>query len=170
MGHAYAHLFGLRVTMLRFFTVYGPWGRPDMALFKFVKAIVEDRELELYNGGDMVRDFTYVDDIVDGMLALEEARLRPEQPLYDIFNIGAERPVPLREFLTAIEESVGRKARVRLVPFASGDVHRTHADTRKLKDLCGYAPRTPLREGVARFVSWYLAAYPPAKTEERTRA
>jgi len=107
MGHSYAHLFGLRVTMLRFFTVYGPWGRPDMALFKFVKAIREGGEIELYNGGDMIRDFTYVDDIVEGILRLDEARKAEGQPLYDVFNIGAAEPHPLKAFVAAIEASLG---------------------------------------------------------------
>ena len=156
MGHAYAHLFGLRITMLRFFTVYGPWGRPDMALYKFVRAIQDGEEVELYNGGDMVRDFTYVDDVIDGVLALDAARRREGQPLFDVFNIGAEQPRPLLEFLEAIEESLGRKARRRLLPFQSGDVQKTFADSGKLRALCGYSPRTTIREGVARFVAWYL--------------
>jgi len=159
MGHAYAHLFGLRVTMLRFFTVYGPWGRPDMALFKFVQAILEQREIELYNGGDMVRDFTYVDDIVEGILRLDEERKAPGQPIFDIFNIGAGQPRPLREFVTAIEESLGRRARVKLMPFQSGDVYKTHADVSRLQALCGYAPRTTVREGVRRFAEWYREFY-----------
>jgi UDP-glucuronate 4-epimerase len=156
MGHAYAHLFGLRVTMLRFFTVYGPWGRPDMALFKFVKAIREGREIELYNNGDMVRDFTYVDDIVDGVLALDAARKRAGQPLYDVFNIGASQPRPLREFVEAIEASLGQRARIRPMPFQSGDVYKTHADVAKLRAICGYEPHTSIREGVSRFVEWYV--------------
>jgi UDP-glucuronate 4-epimerase len=160
MGHVYAHLFGLRVTMLRFFTVYGPWGRPDMALFRFVEAIVGDREIELYNGGDMVRDFTYVDDIVDGVLALDVARKAADQPLFDVFNLGAGQPQPLREFVEAIEQSLGRKARLRLLPFQNGDVHKTHADSTKLRTLCGYSPQTTIRDGVARFVEWYLDFHP----------
>jgi UDP-glucuronate 4-epimerase len=159
MGHAYAHLFGLRITMLRFFTVYGPWGRPDMALFKFVKAIVEDREIELYNGGDMVRDFTYVDDIVEGIVRLDEARKADALPLFDVFNIGAARPRPLREFVAAIESSLRKPARVKLMPFQSGDVYKTHADVGRLQTLCGYSPRTEVSDGVARFVEWYLGFY-----------
>jgi UDP-glucuronate 4-epimerase len=159
MGHAYAHLFALRVTMLRFFTVYGPWGRPDMALFRFVEAMVEDREIELYNGGDMVRDFTYVDDIVEGVLRLDEVRRSEGQPLFDVFNIGAARPRPLKDFVTAIEESLGKPARVRLLPFQAGDVYKTHADVGRLQALCGYSPRTEVGEGVARFVEWYLGFY-----------
>jgi len=162
MAHAYAHLFALRVTMLRFFTVYGPWGRPDMALFRFVKAVLEGSELELYNGGDMVRDFTYVDDIVDGILRLDAARSADlGLPAYDVFNIGAAEPRPLKEFVAAIEEAAGRKARLRLLPFQAGDVYKTHADVAKIQALCGYEPRTDLREGVARFVRWYLEFYGP---------
>jgi UDP-glucuronate 4-epimerase len=164
MGHAYAHLFGLRVTMLRFFTVYGPWGRPDMALYKFVKAVVEDRELELYNGGDMVRDFTYVDDVVDGVLAIEAARRGGDQPAFDVFNLGAGQPRPLREFLAAIETALGRKARVKELPFQDGDVHKTHADIAKASGLCGYSPRWSVGEGVGRFVEWYLEFHPRAVT------
>ena len=159
MGHAYAHLFGLRVTMLRFFTVYGPWGRPDMALFKFVKAMVEGQEIELYNGGDMVRDFTYVDDIVEGVLRLDEARKPVGQPLFDVFNIGAAHPRPLKDFVAAIEKSLGTEARVKLLPFQAGDVYKTHADVSRLQALCGYAPSTEVDEGVGRFVDWYLGFY-----------
>jgi UDP-glucuronate 4-epimerase len=159
MGHAYAHLFALRVTMLRFFTVYGPWGRPDMALFKFVKAIVEDQEIELYNGGDMIRDFTYVDDIVEGVLRLDAARQSPGQPLFDVLNIGAAHPRPLHEFVAAIEKSLGRTARVRRMPFQAGDVYKTHADVSRLQALCDYSPRTEVGDGVARFVDWYLGFY-----------
>jgi UDP-glucuronate 4-epimerase len=156
MAHAYAHLFGLRVAMLRFFTVYGPWGRPDMALFRFVKSILEDREVELFNAGEMVRDFTYVDDVVDGVVGLEQARLAPGQPLFDIFNIGAGCPRRLREFLAAIERGLGRKARVKLMPFQPGDVAATHADVSHLASVCGYAPKTSLEEGIDRFLAWYL--------------
>jgi UDP-glucuronate 4-epimerase len=159
MGHAYSHLFGLRITMLRFFTVYGPWGRPDMALFKFVAAIAESREIELYNGGDMVRDFTYVGDVVEGILRLDEARKVEELPLFDVFNIGAAQPRPLKEFVLAIEESLGRTARVKLLPFQPGDVHKTHADVSRLQAVCGYAPRTGVREGIGRFVEWYREFY-----------
>jgi len=159
MGHAYAHLFALRVTMLRFFTVYGPWGRPDMALFRFVKAMVEGREIELYNGGDMVRDFTYVDDIVEGVLRLDEARKSQDLPLFDVFNIGAAHPRPLKEFVAAIEMSLGTPARVKLLPFQPGDVYKTDADVSKLQALCGYAPSTEVGEGVGRFVDWYLGFY-----------
>jgi UDP-glucuronate 4-epimerase len=158
MAHAYAHLFGLRVTMLRFFTVYGPWGRPDMALFKFVKAVVEDRELELYNRGDMVRDFTYVDDVVDGVLGLDAARLE-QGPAYDVFNVGAGQPRPLSDFLAAIERALGKKARVRHLPFQDGDVHKTHADVGKIQERCGYAPRTSIDDGITRFVEWYRGFY-----------
>jgi UDP-glucuronate 4-epimerase len=160
MGHVYAHLFGLRVTMLRFFTVYGPWGRPDMALFRFVEAILADKEVELYNGGDMVRDFTYVDDVVEGIVALDAARKGEDEPSFEVFNLGAGQPQPLREFLGAIERSLGRKARVRTLPWQGGDVYKTHADITKLRQRCGYAPRTSIGEGVARFVEWFVAFHP----------
>lgn len=159
MGHVYSHLFGLRVTMLRFFTVYGPWGRPDMALFKFVKAIMDDEEIELYNNGDMIRDFTYVDDVVDGMLSLNDERRAKDLPLYDVFNIGCSEPRTLIEFVHAIEAAIGKKAKIKSMPFQAGDIYKTFADVSKLNKLCGYAPKTKIEEGVKRFVQWYREFY-----------
>ena len=130
-----------------------------MALFKFVEAIARDLEITLYNDGDMVRDFTYVDDIVEGILRLDEARRADGQPLFDVYNIGAAHPRPLKEFVAAIEESMGKKARVKLMPFQAGDVYKTHADVGRLQALCGYSPKTDVREGVARFVEWYRQHY-----------
>ncbi len=159
MGHAYSHLFGLRVTMLRFFTVYGPWGRPDMALFMFVKNILDGEEIEVFNGGDMIRDFTYVDDIVEGMIGLEKSRIAPEQPLYDVFNIGSSSPRRLLDFIGAIEKALGKKARIKMMPFQPGDVYRTYADVSKLKRVSGYSPKTSIEEGIAAFVKWYRVFY-----------
>ena len=159
MGHSYAHLFGLRVTMLRFFTVYGPWGRPDMALFMFVKAILEDKEIEVFNGGDMIRDFTYVADIVEGMLALDQNRGKDGQPLYDCFNIGCANPRTLMEFIQAIEKAVGKKAKMKLMPFQAGDIYKTFADVSKLQTLCGYSPKTKIETGIGEFVKWYREFY-----------
>lgn len=159
MGHSYSHLFGLRVTMLRFFTVYGPWGRPDMALFKFVTAISNGEEIEAYNGGDMIRDFTYVDDIVNGMLGLEKNRIDPTQPVFDIFNIGCASPRTLLEFIHAIENALGKPAKLKPMPFQAGDIYKTMADVTKLKALTGYAPSTPIEEGIRNFVKWYRDYY-----------
>ena len=122
-------------------------------------AMMENREIELYNGGDMVRDFTYVDDIVEGVLRLDEARKSDDQPRFEVLNIGAAHPRPLKEFVAAIEKSLGKPARVKLLPFQAGDVYKTHADVSRLQTLCGYAPRTDVNEGVSRFVEWYLGYY-----------
>jgi UDP-glucuronate 4-epimerase len=159
MGHSYAHLFDMRITMLRFFTVYGPWGRPDMALFKFVKAILAGEEIELYNNGEMVRDFTYVGDIVDGILGLAGKRQNAQLPAFDLFNIGCANARTLVEFVRAIETSLGRKAKVKYGPLQPGDVPKTYADVSKLTALTGYAPKTQIEDGVERFVKWYQEYY-----------
>lgn len=159
MGHSYAHLFGMRVTMLRFFTVYGPWGRPDMALFKFVKAITNGDEIELYNGGDMIRDFTYIDDIVDGIIGLERSRQDSKLPNYDLFNIGCSKPRTLMEFVQAIEKSLGKKAKIKKMPFQAGDIYKTFADVSKIHESSGYSPRVNIEDGVDRFVRWYREFY-----------
>ncbi|MGE4231754.1 MAG: GDP-mannose 4,6-dehydratase [Bacteriovoracia bacterium] len=159
MGHSYAHLFGLRVTMLRFFSVYGTWGRPDMALFIFVKKILNNEPIELFNKGNMIRDFTYVDDIVEGMLALEKNRLNPELPMYDIFNIGCANPRNLTDFLALIEKNLNKKAQIVHAPFQPGDVQMTVADVTKLQNLTNYKPKINIEEGVANFVKWYLEFY-----------
>lgn len=172
MAHAYSHLSGLPVTGLRFFTVYGPWGRPDMAYFKFVKAIIEDRRIDVYNEGRMSRDFTYVDDIVEGVVRLLE---RPAEPSsewsgktpdpatslapYRLFNIGNNQPVSLMDFIRTIEKALGKKARLNLMPMQSGDVENTHADVSALERCLGFSPSTSLEEGVARFVDWYRDYY-----------
>ncbi len=173
MAHSYAHLFGLPVTMFRFFTVYGPWGRPDMALFKFVKAILEDRPIDVYNHGDMMRDFTYVDDLVEAIRLLIDAvperpeskediaegdSLSPVAP-WRVVNIGNSRAVQLEEFIAAIEDSLDRKAERNMLPMQAGDVPATWADAGLLTSLTGYAPQTDVREGVQRFVDWYRDYY-----------
>lgn len=159
IAHSYAHLFDIKVTLLRFFSVYGPWGRPDMALFLFTDAILKGKKLELYNGGDMIRDFTYVDDIVEGILSLHRTRGHRDQPNYDVFNIGCGDPRPLTEFLSLIEKSLGKKAKIKELPFQAGDIYKTVADVSKLKKLTGYAPQTRVEEGVPRFVKWYREYY-----------
>ena len=154
MAHAYAHLFGFPATGLRFFTVYGPWGRPDMALFKFTRGILAGEAIPVFNQGRMARDFTYIDDIVEGVLRVID---RPDG--YRIFNIGNHRPVPLMDYIRAIEAAVGRKAALDLMPMQAGDVEATEADTSGLQRATGFNPDTPVEEGVKRFVAWYRDYY-----------
>lgn len=170
MGHAWAHIHGLPVTMFRFFTVYGPWGRPDMALFKFTKGILEETPIDIYNHGDMYRDFTYVDDLVRGIrllidavpggpeTAVDDDSLSPAAP-FRVVNIGNSDKVKLLDFIEAIEDELGRKAIRNYMPMQTGDVPATWADASLLKRLTGYSPQTPFREGVARFVRWYREYY-----------
>ncbi len=173
MGHSYAHVYGLPVTMFRFFTVYGPWGRPDMALFKFTKGIIDGTPIDIYNNGDMWRDFTYVEDLVRGIrLLIDAVPSRPENasaiaegdslsPVapYRVVNIGNSDKVRLMDFINAIEDEIGRKAIRNYMPMQKGDVPATWADASLLKALTGYQPQTPFREGVARFVRWYRDFY-----------
>ncbi len=169
MGHTYSHLFGIPATGLRFFTVYGPWGRPDMAAFKFVKAILAGETIEVYNHGQMQRDFTYVDDIVEGVVRVLEHPPVPEPAGDDfafdqtaphrVLNIGNHHPEPLTEFIEAIEAALGMTAKKQLLPMQPGDVPATYAATDQLKALTGFAPYTPLRTGIQRFVDWYRSYY-----------
>ncbi|ALI54317.1 NAD-dependent epimerase/dehydratase family protein [Celeribacter marinus] len=172
MAHSYAHLFGLPVTMFRFFTVYGPWGRPDMALFKFTKAILEDTPIDVYNHGDMKRDFTYVEDLVHAIrLLIDAAPVRPEGgdvPVGDslspvapfrVVNIGNSNAVQLTDFIAAIETATGKTAMRNLMPMQAGDVPATWADASLLNTLTGYAPQTDVKDGVASFVDWYRDYY-----------
>jgi UDP-glucuronate 4-epimerase len=169
MAHSYAHLYRLPCTGLRFFTVYGPWGRPDMALFKFTEAILAGRPIQVFNNGNMVRDFTYVDDIVEGVVRVLDKPAAP-QPGWDsnnpdpatsaapyrIFNIGNNRPVKLMRYIEVLEQCLGRKAKLELLPMQPGDVPETYADTAELERAVGYKPDTPIEVGVKRFVDWYL--------------
>lgn len=172
MAHTYSHLFGLPTTGLRFFTVYGPWGRPDMALFLFAKAILENRPIEVFNHGDMMRDFTYVDDIVEGVLRVldrpAETNIGYDSGVpdpatsnvpYRLFNIGNNQPVRLMDYIAALESALGRTAEKRLLPLQPGDVPATYADTTLLDEWVSFKPMTPVTEGVARFVEWYRAYY-----------
>lgn len=172
MAHTYSHLFGLPTTGLRFFTVYGPWGRPDMALFLFTKAILEGRPIDVFNHGNMQRDFTYVDDIVEGVIRVLDRPAEPDpafDPLaphpgtgsapYRVFNIGNHDPVPLLDFIAAIEEALGRKAQKNLLPLQDGDVPATYADVDALGAWTGFAPKTDIRTGIGRFVAWYRDYY-----------
>jgi UDP-glucuronate 4-epimerase len=172
MAHAYAHLFAIPTTGLRFFTVYGPWGRPDMAPILFTRSILEGHPIALFNGGDMVRDFTFIDDIVDGVVRVL-ARPPRADPAWDatapdpatssapwrIFNIGAGRPVHLMRFLDLLEQAAGKKAIVEAAPMQPGDVAGTHADVSALAAFSGYAPRTTIEEGAPRLVEWVRSYY-----------
>jgi UDP-glucuronate 4-epimerase len=153
VAHAYSHLYGMQCTGLRLFTVYGPWGRPDMALFRFVSAILADRPIDLYGQGNLVRSFSYIDDIVDGILL---AGSRPG--LYPLLNVGSDRSETLADFVLAIEDALGKKALINLLPGQPGDVDRTAADITRIKTL-GFCPSIGIREGVQNFVDWYKGYY-----------
>lgn len=169
MAHSYAHLYGIPTTMFRFFTVYGPWGRPDMALFKFTRAILSGEPIEVYNHGVMQRDFTYVDDLIEGIMRLigvvpgaepvsAADSLSPVAPWRTV-NIGNGAPVRLLDFVEAIEGALGQQASKRLMPMQPGDVPATWADATLIRDLVGPLPRTDITEGVRRFVAWYRDYY-----------
>ncbi len=172
MAHTYSHLFRIPTTGLRFFTVYGPWGRPDMAPFKFVRAILAGEKLPVYNRGNMVRDFTYIADVVEGILRVLDVPARPDPSWsdadpdpatshapYRVFNIGNNQPVQLLDFIGVLEEALGRRAELELLPMQPGDVPSTMADVSELERAVGYRPRTSVREGVAKFVAWYREYY-----------
>jgi UDP-glucuronate 4-epimerase len=172
MAHSYAHLYGLPCTGLRFFTVYGPWGRPDMALFKFTAGILAGRPIPVFNRGDMIRDFTYIDDIVEGVVRAIDRPAAPDplwkasapdpatsQAPYRIFNIGNHQPVKLMRYIEVLEQCLGRKAQLDLLPMQPGDVPATYADVSGLEAAVGFRPATSVETGVARFVEWYRAYY-----------
>lgn len=172
MAHSYSHLYRIPTTGLRFFTVYGPWGRPDMAYFKFARAIMAGEPIDVYNGGDMYRDFTYIDDIVAGILRVAD---RPAQPSssfdpaepdpslssapYRVYNIGNNTPEKLADFISVLEERLGKKALRRNLPMQDGDVYATAADTADLERDFGWKPSTDIRTGLARFAEWFLSYY-----------
>jgi UDP-glucuronate 4-epimerase len=156
MAHTYSHLYQLPTTGLRFFTVYGPWGRPDMAPFKFTKAVLEGRSIDVYNYGKQERDFTYIDDIVSGVLSIQSRVLNP---CYEIFNIGNNNPVKLEEFISSIEKSTNVAAIKNYLPMQPGDVVKTYADTKKLKEFTCHVDFTELNDGISKFVSWYKGYY-----------
>ena len=169
MGHAYAHLWNIPTTMFRFFTVYGPWGRPDMALYKFVEAILQDRPIDIYNHGEMYRDFTYVGDLVRGIRLLIDAVPVQGQPVqgdslspvapWRVVNIGNSDKVNLLDFVAAIEAALGRRAKRNYMDMQMGDVPATWANADLLRHLTGYAPQTAVKDGIAGFVSWYREYY-----------
>ena len=170
MAHTYSHLFNLPTTGLRFFTVYGPWGRPDMALFLFAKAILEDRPIDVFNHGKMRRDFTYIDDIAEGVIRVLDRPPRADPAFdkqvpdpatswapYRVFNIGNHQPVELMAYIEALEQALGKTAQKNFLPLQDGDVPATYADTSELKRVTGFSPAMPVSEGVRRFVEWYRA-------------
>lgn len=178
MAHSYAHLFSIPTTAFRFFTVYGPWGRPDMALFKFVDAILSGRPIDVYGHGKMARDFTYIDDLVEAIERLvdivpgEENRVRAgtvtdtlsANAPYRVVNIAGGQPIPLMDFIATVESCVGEKAMLNMMEMQPGDVPQTYADPALLRALTGYTPGTSLKAGVGHFVDWFLDYYKPDKT------
>ena len=176
MAHTYSHLYGLPATGLRFFTVYGPWGRPDMALFLFAKAMLAGEPIQVFNNGKMVRDFTYVDDIIESLVRLLDKPAAPD-PAFDpanpdpatswaphrLFNIGNSNPTPLMTYIEALEEALGITATKEFLPMQPGDVPATAADTAALEAWTGFRPNTSVHEGVARFVAWYQEFYGPVE-------
>ena len=172
MAHTYSHLFALPTTGLRFFTVYGPWGRPDMALFLFTNAILEGKPIDVFNHGNMVRDFTFIDDIVEGVIRVLDRAASPNPEFdarmpdpatssapYRVFNIGNHQPVPLMTYIETLEQALGMQAKKRLLPMQDGDVPATSADTAELAAWVDFAPATTVRQGIERFVAWYRAYY-----------
>jgi len=169
MAHTYSHLYGISTTGLRFFTVYGPWGRPDMALFLFVKAALEGKSIDVFNNGDMLRDFTYIDDIVEGVIRVLDNPAKPDPTWngvdgrvstssapYKVYNIGNNNPVKLMDFITAIENKLGVTIEKNMMPIQAGDVPATYADVTDLVEDLDYKPATPIQEGIDNFVDWYL--------------
>jgi len=172
MAHSYAHLYRLPVTGLRFFTVYGPWGRPDMALFKFTRGILADEPIPVFNEGRMIRDFTYIDDVAEGVVRILDRVAAPDlkwdsdhpdpatsNAPYRVYNIGNNRPVELMTYISVLERALGRKAKLDLLPMQAGDVPSTMADVSDLERATGFRPGTSVEEGIARFVKWYREYY-----------
>ena len=172
MAHTYSHLYGIPTTGLRFFTVYGPWGRPDMALFKFTRAMLEGKSIDVYNYGKMKRDFTYIDDIVEAIIRVQDVIPQPDPEWsvengspatssapYRVYNIGNSSPVELMDYITALEEALGMIAEKNMMPIQPGDVLETSADTKPLYDLVGFKPQTSVKDGVKNFVDWYREFY-----------
>lgn len=172
MAHVYSHLYGLSTTGLRFFTVYGPWGRPDMAMYLFTKAIIDNEPIKVFNNGEMMRDFTYIDDIIDGVVRVINNPAAPnpnwsgDEPdaptspaAYRVYNIGNSQPVKLTAFIEAIEKKLNKKAEKIMMPMQPGDVHKTYADVTDLKNNLGYNPSTSIETGVNNFIDWYIDYY-----------
>jgi len=158
MAHAYSNLYGLKTVGLRFFTVYGPWGRPDMALYIFTKAIIENKKIDLFNDGDHTRSFTYIDDIIEPILRLIKINSDKKDEISnnEILNVGGSQPVKLLRFINIIEDYLGKKAKINLKPMQQGDVKETNANIDKLERITGYIPQTNIEEGIKRFIDWYM--------------
>lgn len=161
LAYAYSNLYDIKVTGLRFFTVYGPYGRPDMAYFSFTKNIIDDKEIKVFNNGDMYRDFTYIDDIIEGIMRILPLEVLPDESntLYKIYNIGNNHPVQIMEFIKILEKHIGKEAEKIYLPMQAGDVYETYADITELTQDTGFAPKTSLEEGLDKFVGWYLDYY-----------
>ena len=172
MAHSYSHLYGLPTTGLRFFTVYGPWGRPDMALFLFTRAILASEPINLYNQGDMVRDFTYIDDIVEGVSRIVKKVPKPDADWsgsapnpasssapYRLYNIGSNKPVQLMNYVREIEKNLGMKAQLNMMPMQDGDIHKSHADVDNLIRDFDYVPKWNIKDGIKNFIQWYIDYY-----------
>ncbi|MCF8158170.1 MAG: NAD-dependent epimerase [Burkholderiaceae bacterium] len=162
MAHTYSHLYGIPTTGLRFFTVYGPWGRPDMSPFLFADAILNNKPIKVFNHGDMMRDFTYIDDIVEGVVRVADKPARPQvnsSVPYRVFNIGNNQPEKLMDFIGILENAFGKLAEKEFLPMQAGDVKATYADTSALETWVGFKPYTPLKDGIAKFADWYKAYY-----------
>lgn len=172
LAHTYSHLYNLPTTGLRFFTVYGPWGRPDMAYFSFTKNIIEGKPIKVFNNGEMMRDFTYIDDIIEGIIRLIDKKPEPNMDFnyvapdpsssyapYKIYNIGNNQPVKLMDFIQTIEKHVGKKAKLEFLPMQPGDVQATYADIDDLTNAVGFSPNTSIDEGIRQFVEWYRSYY-----------
>lgn len=180
MAHTYSHLFNISTTGLRFFTVYGPWGRPDMALFLFTKAALEGKKIDVFNNGEMLRDFTYVDDIVEGVIRVIDNPAKADETWngkagevstssapYKVYNIGNNNPVKLMDFIKAIENKLGKTIEKNMMPIQAGDVPATYADVNDLVEDLGYKPETTIQEGIDKFVDWYLEFFEYVKKENK---
>ncbi len=165
MAHSYCKLYGISMTGLRFFTVYGPWGRPDMSPMLFASAISKGEPIKVFNGGDMIRDFTYIDDIVEGTIGCIRCEPAPNENglRYRVYNIGCSNPVKLMDFISEIEQAFGKEAKKQFLPMQPGDVYQTNADTTKLETEVGYKPHVRLHEGIAEFAKWYNSDKNPLK-------
>ena len=172
MAHAYSKLYNLPTTGLRFFTVYGPWGRPDMSPFLFIDAILHDRSIKVFNNGDMLRDFTYIDDIVEGVVRILDVIPQPKEywddknpdpamssAPYRVYNIGNQHPTKLMDYISCIEKAIGREAKKDFLPMQAGDVYQTYADSSALASTTGFFPNTPLQKGIDRTVEWFRQFY-----------
>ncbi|WP_338470758.1 NAD-dependent epimerase/dehydratase family protein [Niallia sp. XMNu-256] len=160
LAHTYSHLYRLPTTGLRFFTVYGPWGRPDMAIYSFTKAMIEQKPIDVYNYGDMQRDFTYIDDVIQSIFLLIK-KGPPKDPLYKVYNIGNNKPVQLNHLIHLLEKELGIKAEKRLLPIQPGDVHKTYADIDELIEDIHFQPNISIEKGIKRFIQWYKQYYNP---------